>query len=202
VLHTACLQARAWLDAGLRDFSVGVNISPRQFASSDLPGMVRRVVHDIGLDPHYLELEVTESAAMQDAERAVDTLNALRALGIRLAIDDFGTGYSSLSYLKRFPVQRLKLDQSFVRNMPNDPADASIVRAVIVLARNLGLDVIAEGVETEPQRALLRRYGCREIQGYLVARPAPPTDLAGFIETSKAAIDSDAPERLRALRLV
>ncbi|HVO45898.1 MAG TPA: bifunctional diguanylate cyclase/phosphodiesterase [Steroidobacteraceae bacterium] len=202
VLHTACVQARAWLDAGLQAFSVGVNISPRQFASGDLPRTVRRIVQDIGLDPRHLELEVTESVAMQDAERTVDTFKALKGLGVRLAIDDFGTGYSSLSYLKRFPVHRLKIDQSFVRNAPDDPADAAIVRAVILLARNLGLDVIAEGVETEPQRALLSRYGCREIQGYLVARPAPASGLASFIEGCKTAVDLDEATRLRRLRVV
>jgi EAL domain-containing protein (putative c-di-GMP-specific phosphodiesterase class I) len=143
--------------------------------------MVRRVVQDTGLDPRCLELEITESVAIQDAERTVETLTAFKDIGVRLSIDDFGTGYSSLSYLKRFPVDRLKIDQSFVRNVASDPSDAAIIRAVIALARNLGLSVIAEGVETEAQRALLARFGCKEMQGYLVARACPAPDLEAFI---------------------
>lgn len=186
VLHAACLQARTWLDSGLRDFAVGVNISARQFGSGDLPGTVRRIVRDTGLDPRYLELEVTESVAIQGAERTVETLRAFKDLGVRLSIDDFGTGYSSLSYLKRLPVDRLKIDKSFVQNVSTDPSDAAIIRAVIALARSLGLSVIAEGVETEAQRALLARYGCKEVQGYLVARPCPASELAPFIDGHKS----------------
>ena len=193
VLHTACVQARAWLDSGLRDFAVGVNISARQFATGDLPRTVRRVLQDTGLDPRCLELEITESVAIQDAERTVETLTAFKDIGVRLSIDDFGTGYSSLSYLKRFPVDRLKIDQSFVRNVANDPSDASIIRAVIALARNLGLSVIAEGVETESQRALLTRFGCKEMQGYLVAKPCPALDLAPFIASRQSSRLLNAP---------
>jgi len=181
VLHTACVQARAWLDCGLRGFAVGVNVSARQFAGGDLAQTVQRVVRDTGLDPAYLELEVTETVAMQDAEQTVETLDALKEIGVRMSIDDFGTGYSSLSYLKRLPVHRLKIDRSFVRDITSDKDDAAITRAVIALARSLRLKVIAEGVETEQQRALLARYGCREIQGYLIARPSSASDLTPFL---------------------
>jgi diguanylate cyclase (GGDEF)-like protein len=181
VLHSACVQARAWLDFGLRGFAVGVNVSARQFASGDLAQRVQRVVRDTGLDPAYLELEVTESVAMQDAEQTVETLDALKHIGVRMSIDDFGTGYSSLSYLKRLPVHRLKIDQSFVRDITSDKDDAAITRAVIALAKSLKLKVIAEGVETEEQRRVLARYGCKEIQGYLIARPSSASDLAPFL---------------------
>jgi diguanylate cyclase (GGDEF)-like protein len=203
VLHTACVQARAWSDSGLRDFAVGVNISARQFATGDLPRTVRRVVQDTGLDPRCLDLEITESVAIQDAERTVETLTAFKDIGVRLSIDDFGTGYSSLSYLKRFPVDRLKIDQSFVRNVASDPSDAAIIRAVIALARNLGLSVIAEGVETESQRALLTRFGCKEMQGYLVARPCPAPDLEPFIASRQnSRLLNAATPVVRKLRIV
>jgi EAL domain-containing protein (putative c-di-GMP-specific phosphodiesterase class I) len=131
--------------------------------------------------PAYLELEVTESVAMQDAEQTVETLDALKDIGVRMSIDDFGTGHSSLSYLKRLPVHRLKIDQSFVRDMTSDRNDAAITRAVIALAKSLRIKVIAEGVETEEQRRMLARYGCREIQGYLIARPSSASDLVPFV---------------------
>jgi len=181
VLHTACAQARTWLDFGLRGFSIGVNVSARQFAAGDLAQRVERVMKDTGLDPDYLELEVTESVAMEDAEQTVDTLDALKKIGVRLSIDDFGTGHSSLAQLKRLPVHRLKIDQVFIRNVTSDRNDAAITQAVIALAKKMGLKVIAEGVETEQQRALLARYGCREIQGYLIARPSSAADLAPFL---------------------
>jgi EAL domain-containing protein (putative c-di-GMP-specific phosphodiesterase class I) len=136
---------------------------------------------ETGLDPDYLELEVTESVAMEDAEQTVDTLDTLKKIGVRMSIDDFGKGHSSLSYLKRLPVHRLKIDQSFVRNLTSDRNDAAITQAVIALAKKMGLKVIAEGVETEQQRALLARYGCKEIQGYLIARPSSASDLMPFV---------------------
>ena len=181
VLHTACVQARTWLDFGLRGFAVGVNVSARQFAAGDLAQRVQRVMRETGLDPAYLELELTESVAMQDAEQTVDTLAELKKTGIRLSIDDFGTGHSSLSYLKRLDVHRLKIDQSFIRNLTSDRNDAAITQAVIALAKKMNLKVIAEGVETEQQRALLARYGCKEIQGYLIARPSSASDLMPFV---------------------
>ncbi len=173
VLRTACAQARRWHDAGRRGFSIGVNISPRQFVSGTLPQMVRRTLQQSGLPPACLELEITEGAAMHDVARAIDTLGTLRQLGVRLSIDDFGTGYSSLAYLKRFPIDRLKVDQSFVRNMMADPKDVAILSTVIALGRNLRLGVIAEGVETIEQRQWLLRSGCQEIQGFLIHPPVP-----------------------------
>src|SRR5262245_1660608 len=202
VLHTACVQARAWLDLGLRGFTIGANVSGRQFAAGDLAQRVQRVVHDTGLDPGYLELEVTESVAMIDAEQTVDTLAELKKIGVRMAIDDFGTGHSSLAYLKRLPVHRLKIDKSFVRNVTSDRNDAAITRAVIALAKSLGLKVIAEGVETEQQRALLARYGCREIQGFLIARPSPASDLEPFVERHLQANARSAQPPQRKLRAV
>jgi EAL domain-containing protein (putative c-di-GMP-specific phosphodiesterase class I) len=181
VLHTACTQARTWLDFGLRGFAIGVNVSARQFAAGDLAQRVQRVMKDTGLDPAYLELEVTESVLMEDAEQTVDTLHTLTKIGVRMSIDDFGTGHSSLAYLKRLPVHRLKIDQAFIRNVTSDRNDAAITQAVIALAKKMGLKVIAEGVETEQQRALLARYGCKEIQGYLIARPSSASDLTPFL---------------------
>ena len=201
VLHTACVQARAWLDYGLRGFAVGVNVSARQFASGDLAERVQRVVRETGLDPAYLELEVTESVAMQDAEQTVETLDALKDIGVRMSIDDFGTGHSSLSYLKRLPVHRLKIDRSFVRDMTSDRNDAAITRAVIALAKSLRLKVIAEGVETEEQRRMLARYGCREIQGYLIARPSSASDLMPFVTKHLQSNGKGAKSDQRKLRV-
>jgi diguanylate cyclase (GGDEF)-like protein len=181
VLGEACRQARSWFDRGLRHFVVGVNISARQFAGSDLPALVRSVLAETGLEPGCLDLEITESIAMHDVERTVATLRALKDIGVCLSIDDFGTGYSSLAYLKRFPVDRLKVDQSFVRHIATDPEGAAITQAVIALSRSLGLVAIAEGVETAEQRAMLEAYGCQEIQGYLVSRPVPPDQLGAFL---------------------
>jgi diguanylate cyclase (GGDEF)-like protein len=176
VLRTACAQACDWVERGLRDFVMAVNISPRQFSAGDLPRLVEKILVDSGLPGKYLELEVTEGAAMVDVERSIEVLRALKALGVKLAIDDFGTGYSSLAYLQRFPLDKLKVDQSFVRGMTENLHDAAIVRAVLMLGRSLNLSVLAEGVETEAQREQLLRYGCDEIQGYLIGRPLPAAE--------------------------
>jgi diguanylate cyclase (GGDEF)-like protein len=181
VMRTACTQAVEWIRSGLRDFFVAVNISARQFSAADLPALVERTLRQTGLDSGYLELEVTESVAMHDVGRTVATLRALHRLGVKLSIDDFGTGYSSLSYLKRFPVDRLKVDQSFVRNIATDDDDAAIVQAIVALAHSLDLAVIAEGVETEEQRGLLAALGCEQIQGYLISRPLPAVELTSFL---------------------
>lgn len=142
--------------------------------------MVRRVLDDTGLAPQWLELEITENIAMHNEEETIATLSELNAMGIRLAIDDFGTGYSSLSYLKRFPVHKLKIDQSFVRGMLPGNADASIIRTIIALAHNLGMKVIAEGVETTDQSQFLRDHGCEEGQGYLFSRPVAENSFLGL----------------------
>ncbi|MBI4206633.1 MAG: bifunctional diguanylate cyclase/phosphodiesterase [Betaproteobacteria bacterium] len=181
ILRTACAQTRTWLDAGLPRLRVAVNISARQFRSPDLPQTIESILHETGLDPRDLELEITESVAMQDVELAIATLRKLKQIGVGLAIDDFGTGYSSLSYLKRFPIDRLKVDQSFVCNLTTDANDAAIAEAVITLGRSLNLKVIAEGVETGGQLEVLRRYGCHEMQGYLFSGPVAAAEFARLV---------------------
>jgi EAL domain-containing protein (putative c-di-GMP-specific phosphodiesterase class I) len=171
VLRTACKQAKAWQDAGLPPVRVAVNLSARQFREN-IPQLVEKVLAESGLPPHYLELEITESVAMQHAESTEQTLFALRDMGVRLSIDDFGTGYSSLSYLKRFPINKLKLDQSFVRDIITDPDDAAIS-----LAHGMKLDVIAEGVETESQLRFLHGQRCDAIQGYYFSRPVEAAQM-------------------------
>lgn len=173
VLRTACEQTRQWLDRGFPKLHVAVNLSPRQFQQPDLVLMVERLLKETGLDATCLELEVTESSVMKNAETAINTLRELKAMGIRISIDDFGSGYSSLSYLKNLPIDVLKIDQSFVRDMTTDPKDAAIVMAIIQLAHSLQLQVKAEGVETEDQLRFLRLLRCDEMQGYLFCRPVP-----------------------------
>ena len=177
VLRTACAQNRAWQEAGFAPVQVAVNFSPRQFQQPELVEQVRRALGETGLDPSYLDLELTESSIMKDAELTIRTLHQLKETGVRVCIDDFGTGYSSLSYLKRFPIDILKIDISFVRNSTTDPKDAAIVEAIITLAHSLNLKVIAEGVETEEQLKFLRSLGCDEVQGYLFGTPLPTEAL-------------------------
>lgn len=171
VLRTACRQARLWHDAGLPAVRVGINLSPAQFREDNLTDTVRRALRDTGLDPQWLELEITEGMVMDDVEAVIKTLGALRSLGVDLAIDDFGTGYSSLAYLQQFPVNRLKIDRSFVSDICANTGNAAITRAIITLAHDLGLTVIAEGVETQDQFDHLRRAGCDEAQGFHFSRP-------------------------------
>jgi diguanylate cyclase (GGDEF)-like protein len=173
VIATVCAQIRRWQGEGLVVPPVAVNLSARQFRQDDLDSVVGRLLADSGIDPNLLEFELTESMLMSDSESAVETLHQIKARGIRLALDDFGTGYSSLAYLKRFPLDALKIDQAFIRDVTTDSDDASIVLAIINLARNLKLKVIAEGVETEEQLAFLYRQGCDEVQGFHIARPMP-----------------------------
>jgi EAL domain-containing protein (putative c-di-GMP-specific phosphodiesterase class I) len=173
VLHTACEEVQSWQDKGLPPIRVAVNLSARQFQQSDLSEMVARICKETRLDPSYLELEITESIAMQNGALTIDVLRRLRELGIRIGIDDFGTGYSSLSNLKNFPIDTLKIDQSFVRDLTTDPNDAAIATTVIAMAHSLNLKVIAEGVETEEQLAFLKDRGCHEIQGHLISKPVP-----------------------------
>ncbi|HZX30428.1 MAG TPA: EAL domain-containing protein [Rhodocyclaceae bacterium] len=180
VLHTACQQARAWMDEGLAFGRVSVNVSPQQFRQPRFPGLVQTILAETGLPASALELEITESTLMETADFAVSILNQLKEVGVALAIDDFGTGYSSLAYLKRFPIDYLKIDRSFVRDIETDPSDAAIAAAVIALAHSIGVMVVAEGVETEGQRDFLSRYGCDQFQGYLCCRPVPAEDAAQF----------------------
>lgn len=173
VLRRACEQCRAWQQAGIRVVPVSVNLSARQF-SEHIPATVRRILEETGLEPRLLELELTETASMNDPQKSFEILRQLKDMGVRLAIDDFGTGYSNLNYLKRFPVDKLKLDQSFVRDIVSDPDDLSIARAVIAMAHGLRLAVIAEGVESQGQLALLADNGCDEMQGFFFSRPVAP----------------------------
>ncbi len=182
VLREACRQAKAWQDAGLPPMVVAVNVSTRQFSLSDIQGLVRQALDDSGLAPEYLEVEITESLLAQDLEYTLDALNHINTLGVQIAVDDFGTGYSSLAYLKRFPLHKLKLDQSFVRDLEQDADDRAIASGVVNLGHSLGLEVIAEGVETQAQLDILRALGCDEVQGYLYSRPLPAADLAAWLE--------------------
>ena len=181
VLRSACAQARKWQGTESAALTVAVNISARQFQSLDLPGMVERILAETGLPPGNLELEVTESVAMGDVEFTIAALRKLKEIGLKLSIDDFGTGYSSLSYLKRFPIDKLKVDQSFVRNLITDANDRAITEAIITLGHGLKLKVIAEGVETRGQLDLLCRYGCDEMQGYLFSRPLSGAEFAQLV---------------------
>src|SRR6185503_1259188 len=171
VLRTACAQARRWHDAGLTFLHVVVNVSPRQFQEDDLFETVMRTLRETHLDAEYLQLELTETALMEHAESAVNVLRKLREVGVKIAIDDFGTGYSSLGYLKRLPIDFVKLDRSFVAGSATCPEDAALVMGSITLAHNLGLKVIAEGVESEGQCSFLRLVRCDEGQGYLFGKP-------------------------------
>ena len=171
MMRTACAQNRAWQEMGLPPIRVSVNISARQFRQIELVQTVTRILEETGLDPAWLELEITESSIMYDIEAVIRILQELNAMGVRLAIDDFGTGYSSLSYLKRLPVSTLKIDQSFVRDITTDHNDAAIATSVIALARSMGLEVIAEGVEAPEQMAFLQERGCYRGQGYYFSRP-------------------------------
>ena len=182
ILEAACQQAKRWglLDRSRR-LTVSVNLSGRQLADPGLPATVAEVLTATGLDPGNLCLEITESVLMADAESSMDAFRALKEIGVRLAVDDFGTGYSSLAYLKRFPVDELKIDRSFVGGLDRDPRDAAIVEAVIRLAGALGITAIAEGVEEAAQVARLRTLGCELGQGYFFARPAPAAALSQLL---------------------
>ncbi|HET7433102.1 MAG TPA: EAL domain-containing protein, partial [Thermoanaerobaculia bacterium] len=173
VLRTACKQMKEWHDSGHAWLRIAVNLSPRQFQQRDLTEMIERILEETGFPPRYLDLEITESTAMQNVELSLAILNRLKDMGIRISIDDFGTGYSSLSYLKRFPIDTVKIDQDFVRDLRADGSDTAIVSAVISMAHALNLRVIAEGVETEEQLAFLRRERCAEMQGFLYSKPLP-----------------------------
>ena len=186
ILQEACRQASAWQRAGLPSINVSVNLSPIQFRHAGLVQSVAAALAQAELDPACLELELTESFVMHDAERINVAMQSLKALGVDIAVDDFGTGYSSLSYLKRFPVDRLKVDKSFVRDIDSDPDDAAIVRAIITLGHALGLKVVAEGVETRAHHDFLRQHGCDELQGYYFSRPIPALDMEALLRTAGA----------------
>lgn len=175
VLREACRQMRSWLDQGLPPIRVAVNLSAKQFRDTDLVAVVRNALDAARLQPGYLELEITESAVMQDPEKSAETLKALSAMGVHISIDDFGTGYSSLSHLRRFPLDKLKIDRSFIRDVLTNKEDAAIVTAIVSLAHSLRLKVVAEGVETSDQLQFLKELGCDHYQGYFFS-PAVPTE--------------------------
>jgi len=181
VMRTACLQNRAWQDSGFDPLRVAVNLSARQFQQPALVEPVAQILTDTGLDPNLLELELTEGSIMKDPNQAIRKLHELKAMGIHISVDDFGTGYSSLNYLKRFPIDTLKIDKAFVRDINTDPDNEAIVSAIITLAHALKLNVIAEGVETQEQLESLRVLKCDEVQGYLFSQPLSVADFTALL---------------------
>ena len=181
VLREACRDAASWS----RPLMIAVNLSPIQFRKNDLPRIVHSILLETGLSPARLELEVTESVLLGDASRSLSVLRRLKALGVRIAMDDFGTGYSSLSHLKHFPIDTLKIDRSFVKDLATDPKEEPIVSAIIALAHGLGMDVVAEGVETAEELAILRKHHCDKIQGYYYSRPIPVSDFESLLRYPK-----------------
>ncbi|MGZ4198991.1 MAG: putative bifunctional diguanylate cyclase/phosphodiesterase, partial [Thermoleophilia bacterium] len=198
VLETACQQAVQWAN-GEEGARMAVNVSPRQFAQQDIVGLVRRVLEDTGLPAHLLEIEITESMAIQDPERTIDLLNGLKRLGVRVALDDFGTGYSSLSHLARLPIDTVKIDRSFVMNLEEAREHIVVATSIIALGHRLGLTVVAEGVETHEQAAFLGAESCDVLQGFLFSRPIPSDECSRIMTTGTSAYTKlleDAAARL------
>jgi EAL domain-containing protein (putative c-di-GMP-specific phosphodiesterase class I) len=190
VLAAACAQHVAWLRQGLPPVAVAVNLSLRQFADPQLLGDIAAALRESGMPAGMLELEITESMVMQNPDRVVQLLRAIKEMGVRLAIDDFGTGYSSLAQLKRFPIDTLKIDRSFIRDIPQDVEDKAITEAIIAMARTLGLIVIAEGVETAAQQAFLREHGCDQMQGYFFSKPVEAGKFAELLRMHSQATNA------------
>jgi len=182
VLQEACRQQMAWIANGLEPMCMSVNISAMQFYQADFCEMVHSIIADSGMQPQYLELELTESLCMHDVDTVLVTLHKLHEMGIKLAIDDFGTGYSNLSYLKRFPIDRLKVDQSFIRHLEREPVNADIVRAISALGKSMSLELVAEGVETDDELALVKSNGCEFVQGYRYSKPLPADQLETWVK--------------------
>jgi EAL domain-containing protein (putative c-di-GMP-specific phosphodiesterase class I) len=181
VLTEACEQLARWRAAGLPDLRMSVNLSSRQFQQAKLATAVSEALSRVSLPPDALEVELTESLLMRPSDIAERTITALDTLGVRFGLDDFGTGFSSLSYLQRYPFDTLKLDRSFVRDLPGDPHDVALTRAILAMGQSLELDVVAEGVETESQRQFLLAHGCVIMQGFLFARPMPADRFAAWM---------------------
>jgi diguanylate cyclase (GGDEF)-like protein/PAS domain S-box-containing protein len=192
-LRAACEQAVAWKKQGLPPILMAANISPRQFHQPGLAEQVKGILQETGMDPSFLEIEITESTIMTDVDRAIRTMREINSMGVRLAIDDFGTGYSSLGALKLFPIQKLKVDQTFVRNLATDSNDAAIAASVIALAKTMHLEVIAEGIETEAQLAFLRKKKCHQGQGYLFSRPVPAEECSKLLASPKLSFFNTSP---------
>jgi len=191
VMRTAATRMKQWMDMGFPAMSVAVNLSAVQFHHAHLSTLVSAIIDDVKLPPWFLEIELTESAAAQNPLHAIETMNELSKKGIRLSIDDFGTGYSSLSYLKRFKVYKLKIDQSFIRDISIDPEDREIVKIIIALGKSLGLKTIAEGVETKEQLDFLKENGCDEAQGYYFSKPLNVTDLEALLRAPEIILDKN-----------
>ena len=189
VIQTACTNAARWAREG-HEFRIAVNVSGAQFYQSDIVAYVSKILQETGLPPHLLELEVTESVFMEDIQHTITILQNLHGLGVELAIDDFGTGYSSLSYLRQFPIDRLKIDQSFIRNALNNADDAAIARTIVALGHSLNLKVIAEGVETKEHEQFLMDQGCDEVQGFRYSRPVPTEKFEAFVNSYNGDITS------------
>jgi EAL domain-containing protein (putative c-di-GMP-specific phosphodiesterase class I) len=198
VLRRACAECARWQKRYRLPLRVGVNLSALQMMQPNLADVVRSACTDSGLDPRSLDLEVTESISMKSVPNLLETLAALRALGCGISIDDFGTGQSSLDYIKRFPADRIKIDQSFVRNIGTDPDDEAIVRATLTMAHSLGRRVVAEGVETEQHHDFLREHGCDELQGYLFCRPLSPATFETLLAEREQAFSRPAPREAAA----
>ncbi|MEP4193462.1 MAG: EAL domain-containing protein, partial [Sneathiella sp.] len=178
--YEACAQRQKWTDAGVRDFPVAVNISAAEFQGDDFVPLVRKVLYDTKLPANLLDIELTESVIMQDRGQTKRNMLRLKALGVRLSIDDFGTGYSSLSYLSHLPASVLKIDKSFIDGVMVNAKDAAIARTIISLGENLGMEVLAEGVENLEQVAFLKEAGCHQAQGYVFSRPVPAEEIIDF----------------------
>jgi len=190
ILRSACIQGRTWQQEGLEPFNVSVNISGIQFNQDNFLEMVKQILHESGFESSYLKLELTESILMKDSENAVKKMNVLKSLGVQISIDDFGTGYSSMNYLKRFPVSALKIDRSFIKDLASNSDDQIVVRAIIALAHNLHIKVIAEGVETKKQLGLLRGYGCDAAQGFLICPPVNPDSFVEYLTKKTVMLSS------------
>jgi len=185
VLKTACQQTKIWQDAGFKALRVAVNLSSRQFSQIDLRHQLVAILMETGLDPKYIELELTESMLVQNTEVAIRRLNALKSLGVEIAIDDFGTGYSSLSYLQQFPFDILKIDRCFIRNITENPSNSAITKAIIEMAKTLNLKLVAEGVETESELSFVCQHQCDGMQGYLFSRPLPAHEFQQLLISNK-----------------
>jgi diguanylate cyclase (GGDEF)-like protein len=201
VLASACARNKAWQDQGLTTLRIAVNLSARQFADPMLLPRLTGIIQASGLDPSTLELEITESMVMSHGENAVEVLESLKSTGVHITIDDFGTGYSSLAYLKRFPIDSIKIDRSFIRDIPGDSGGANITRAVVALAHSLKLQVVAEGVETEAQLAFLRALHCDEFQGFYLCQPLPEAEVDAVLTRNRLHAPGAKAERVRALGL-
>jgi EAL domain-containing protein (putative c-di-GMP-specific phosphodiesterase class I) len=190
-IHEACRTAKKWKDEGYDPIAIAVNVSPKQFRHQDLASIVKDALAKTQLPPEYIEIEITETAVMSNVEDAIVKLKSLREMGIHISVDDFGTGYTSISYLKQYPINILKIDQAFIKGIPNSKDDIGIVTAVIALGHNLGLEIIAEGVETAEQMQFLAEHDCDLIQGYFLSRPLPEIKIVQQFTKQGQATTSD-----------